>query len=110
MISVVMKANVFAIFYLLFIFKIILSRGKTEVLVKLISYMAICFVLQYFLFLLNLTDHTSPSPYPVQFEGYPKNKNPHDFTIKYSVPVFFRYPAFRNMRLCYLLGIGVESA
>jgi hypothetical protein len=73
-------------------------------------YMAVCFIAQYFLYVLNLTAHTCPSPYPEQLAGYPRNHHdPHDFSIKYAVPLFFHDKVFRNMRLAYLMGIGIEK-
>ena len=44
MISVVLKANIFSLIYLLFIFKFLISRGKTYLLVRMVSYMSICFL------------------------------------------------------------------
>lgn len=63
-ISVVLKANIFSLVYLLFILKFLMSRGKTHLLVKMVTYMSICFVLQYSLFLFNLTSAISPAPFP----------------------------------------------
>jgi hypothetical protein len=110
MASIIMKANVFSVIYLMIIFKYIISRNKCNILVRMVVYMSACFIAQYFLYVLNLTHHTCPSPYPEQMDMYPKNKNPHDFSIKYALPLFFKNPVFRNLRLSYLLGIGIEKS
>lgn len=111
MVSVVLKANVFSLIYLLFILKYLRSRSKTELLVRMVTYMALCFLCQYALFVFNLTDEISPSPFPEQFKHYPRNRDdPTDFTIKYSIPFFFRYEAFRDLKLSFLIGIGIEQA
>lgn len=42
--------------------------------------------------------------------NYPrKDANPKDYTIKYAIPWFFHYPAFRDLRIAYLLGLGVDQ-
>jgi len=71
--------------------------------------MAVMFILQYLLFILNLSQETSAGPYPEQFGPYPKNRQPHDLSIKYAIPLFFHYEAFRHLPLSYLLGIGVDN-
>jgi hypothetical protein len=63
-VSVVLKANIFSLVYLLFIFKFLMSRSKTHLLVKMVTYIGVCFVLQYALFLFNLTSAISPAPFP----------------------------------------------
>jgi hypothetical protein len=45
MVSVVMKANIFSLIYLIFVFKFLLSREKVMLLVRLVQYMAILFVI-----------------------------------------------------------------
>ena len=71
LISIIMKANIFSLIYLSFIFKYVMSRGKTDLLVRMTTYIAICISIQYLLFMLNLTHETSPSPYPEFLRGYP---------------------------------------
>jgi hypothetical protein len=61
------------------------------------------------LYVLNLTSTTSASPYPPAFKNYPKNDNPNDTTIKFGLPWFFHYPAFKDLRISYLLGLGVDK-
>lgn len=89
MCSVVLKANIFSLFYLAFIFKYITSRGKAEMLVRIATYMSVAFVAQYALFVLNLTDGVSPSKFPQQMHGYPASKTAGDYSIKYAIPLFF---------------------
>ena len=64
MISVVLKANIFALIYLVVIFKFILSECKTKLLVRMVSIMSLIFGIQYTLYLVNLTDHTNPANFP----------------------------------------------
>ena len=73
-------------------------------------YVAVCLACQYFLFMLNLTAQTSPAPFPSQFTGYPRHEDaPNDLSIKYAIPVFFKYQVFHDLKLDYLIGIGVEQ-
>ena len=66
MVSIVLKANIFSIIYLIFILRYVTSRAKTHLLVRMAMYVSVCLACQYFLFMLNLTDHTSPAPFPAQ--------------------------------------------
>jgi len=108
MVSVVLKANLFSLVYLLFIFKFLVSRGKTYLLVRMVSYMSVCFLAQYLLYLLNITDAISPADFPEQFQHYPKNSDSNDYNIKYALPFFFHFESFRDLKLSYLIGIGIE--
>mmetsp|Transcript_34734 Transcript_34734/g.53326 ORF Transcript_34734/g.53326 Transcript_34734/m.53326 type:complete len:565 (-) Transcript_34734:5263-6957(-) len=109
MVSVVLKANVIALVYLLVIFRYLTIESKTDLLVRMVSIMSVLFALQYTLYFLNLTDHTSPASYPTQFKDYPKNKEAGDLSISYLTPLFFKYNVFRDLRLAYLIGIGIEQ-
>jgi hypothetical protein len=71
MISVVLKANVFALIYLIFIFKYLMSSAKQNLLVRMASYISLCLIIQYMMFVLNLTDEISPIPFPSGLTGYP---------------------------------------
>jgi len=62
------------------------------------------------LFMFNLTDAVSPAAFPEQFAGYPRNAaHPDDLTIKYMIPFFFQFDVFRDLRLSYLIGIGIDK-
>lgn len=108
MVSVVMKANIFSLIYLLFIVRYLTSKSKTDLLVHAVALISLCFVSQYLLYLLNLTYTISPAPFPRQFANYPRNKDPKDMSIKYQIPLFFRSEVFRDLKLSYLIGIGIE--
>jgi len=54
-----------------------MSEGKSELLVRMTTYISICLSVQYFLYMLNLTEETNPSPYPQQLKGYPMHSR-HD--------------------------------
>jgi hypothetical protein len=71
--------------------------------------MAICLFLQYLLFVLNLTQITSPSNFPEGLENYPQNKDPKDLTIKYAIPWFFHYKNFQDLKIGYLIGVGIDG-
>lgn len=74
MINMVLKANVFSMVYWLFIMKYVMSRAKSELLVRLVIIMSTTFAAQYFFLFINLTANTAPSPYPKQFTGYPMDQ------------------------------------
>jgi hypothetical protein len=108
MASIVLKANFQSILYLTFVVRFAFKENKTGLLLKLNAYVALFFVLSYFAYLINLTANSSPAAFPAQLVGYPKNAdNPQDLSIKYAVPVFFHYKAFRNLELASFLGIGL---
>jgi len=61
------------------------------------------------MFLLNLTHEISPTLYPEQFANYPYNaKNDYGKKIRYAIPVFFQYQMFTDLKLGYLVGVGIE--
>jgi hypothetical protein len=109
MLSVVLKANLFSLIYMAFIVKYVVSRNKSFLLVRMIVYIAICFMAQYMLFMLNLTDAVSPSHFPEQFEEYPRNKDPNNMELRYMLPFFFQFECFRDLTLSYLIGIGIDK-
>lgn len=108
MFSIVMKANVYSLIYLIFIFRYIRIRTRTELLVKVNAYMSLIFVVQYILYLINLTALTSPAPFPPGFFAYPLNAK-EKFGGMYAIPWVFHYEQFQNLRYCYLLGFGVDK-
>ena len=109
MVSLIMKANLFSLVYLIFIFRFAFTSSKTQLLVRLNTYMSVSLLLQYLLYTLNLNSNTSPAPFPPGFEGYPAHKSTTDYSIQYAIPVFFHYYTFHDLRICYLLGIGVDK-
>jgi hypothetical protein len=54
-ISLVAKANIWSIIYLIFIFKFACTRNKTNLMVRQCSYLCVSLFLQYILFFLNMT-------------------------------------------------------
>jgi hypothetical protein len=105
MLSIVIKANVYSLIYLIFIYRFIRIRTRTELLIKINFYMALFFVVQYVLYLINLTASTSPANFPPGFYGYPQKYEDN----MYAIPVMFHYKPFWDLRICYLLGIGVDK-
>ena len=107
MFSIVMKANVYSLIYLIFIIRYITTRTRTELLVKVNAYMSLIFVVQYVLYLINLTALTSPAPFPPGFFAYPLGAE--EKGGMYVIPWVFHYKQFHNLRYCYLLGFGVDK-
>lgn len=64
MISVIVKANVFSIFYLLFVLKYITSSNKLELIVKIVKYTVIFIFLQYLMALINLNHESAAQKFP----------------------------------------------
>ena len=110
MTSVILKANIFSLLYLALIFKYIQSRSKQEMLGRVVSYMSIAFIAQYALYVLNLTAGSTPADFPPQYHLYPRNpRRPHDFDIRYAIPLFFHFDSFRDLNLAYMIGVGVDK-
>lgn len=111
LVSILLKANAWSFVYMLFVLYAAISRDKTQVLLKANLYISFFLIIQYLLFLSNLTASTSPAPFPQGFYAYPKNNDdPSNMETRFIVPVFFQYDFFRNnLRLCYALGIGIDS-
>ena len=66
MLSVCLKSNLFSLIYLLFIARYLTgSNSKFRLLVHVTTYVALCFISQYLLYMLNLTSNTSPAPFPI---------------------------------------------
>lgn len=55
MISLMLKANVVSVIFLLFIIRFAFTQSKSEVLQRATIYLCFLFVLMYFLYLINLT-------------------------------------------------------
>lgn len=109
MISIILKSNVWAFVYLVIVIKYLLSPAKQNLLVRLTIYISGCFIAQYMLFMLNLTNQISPSPFPIQFKGYPDDNQKDMTNITFAIPVFFHHKIFRDLRFSYFLGVGVEQ-
>ena len=107
-----LKANIFSLIYLLFIFRYVKADVKIHLLVRLVKYMAVGFIIQYLLFLLNLSVSSAPQTFPYQFSTYPVTVD-HLYSkkldIKYGVPLFFNYETFHDLKLSFLLGIGINK-
>jgi hypothetical protein len=109
MFSLVLKSNLLSLFYWIFVIKSICTNNKIALLVKINTYTSIFLTVQYAFYVLNLTQNTSRAPFPKGFENYPRNEDPNDLSIKYVIPLFFHYKEFRDLKIDYLLGIGVDK-
>jgi hypothetical protein len=111
MVSVILKANIFSLFYLSLIYKYIQSRSKQEMLGRMVIYMSLAFITQYALYVFNLTDGSAPASFPPSLNCYPKNdKNPHNYDITYAIPLFFHFNVFRDLNLSYMMGVGIDKS
>lgn len=115
MVSIVVKANLVSMIFLIFIFKFAVTRSKTELLVRANTYSALLFMVQYTVYLMNLTAKTSPQEFPIGFAKYPmhkpnKNGDKTEMNLEFPVPWFFHYDYFKkyDLKLAYLLGIGID--
>jgi len=64
MISLMMKANVVSLIFLVFIYRFAFSTTKSEVLVRANSYFCFLFIAMYMLYLSNLTSKTQVQEFP----------------------------------------------
>lgn len=106
MVSVVLKANLFSLIYLMFIFKYVMSVEKVQLLDRLVVYMSLCFVAQYFLYMSNLTAATSPAKYPPNVKLWDKTKK----NQVYYFPLFFKHKLFQDLSFSTLVGVGVQPS
>jgi len=111
MVSLMLKANIWSLLYLIFIYKYVITKNKTNLLVRICSYLSISLALQYIVYLLNMTWRTSPRPFPSPFKFYPAtagtNGN-HDKELylvdvgqnelkpRFVIPFFFHFRIFRD--------------
>lgn len=109
LLSMILKANVFSFVYLIFIMKFFRCETKVHLLVRMNYYIAFLLAGQYFMMLINLTSSTSPQPFPYLMDNYPHMYENEDPTIiPFAIPFFYHYKPFRDLNLCYFLGIGVS--
>jgi len=103
--SLILKSNLISLVYLLFVLKYSFTSpdNKANVIVKINTYVAILLFLQYLVYVLNLTSKTSPVKFPDGFSSYPKIRSG-----EHDIPLFFQYDFFKDLKFCYLLGIGVD--
>lgn len=55
MISLILKANIWSLIYLMFLYKYVRTKSKTDLLVRICSYLSVSVGVQYTIYLLNLT-------------------------------------------------------
>lgn len=81
MFGVVHKANIYSIFYFIFIIRLITAVNNEKTMSRNIYYLAcvkrisLLLLVQYLLYLLNLTSSISPRNFPDRLKGYPGTKN-----------------------------------
>lgn len=81
MTSLVLKSNSISFVYLIFVIKSVMTNRKSALLVRINIYSSIFLAIQYALYVLNLTQNTSPAPFPKGFDSYPENPDPNDLSI-----------------------------
>jgi hypothetical protein len=106
--SLIMKANIWSMVYLLFVFKFACTRNKTNLMVRMCGYLSVSMFVQYGLYLLNLTANSSTQPFPDEWANYPVGHMTGD-DPDYVLPIFFHSVLFReNLMLSYMLGVGID--
>jgi hypothetical protein len=116
--SMMVRGDVFALVYLVFVIRMMTANHdmQMQVMVRLVFYCSFTILFTYFVTVLNLTSSFSPVPMPDGLENYPLEDSNTDGlnlleeTGKYVIPVFFKMDAFKELRVCYLLGVGVERS
>lgn len=115
-ISLVAKANIWSMVYLIFIFKFSCTRNKTNLMVRQCSYLCISLMIQYILFFMNMTAQSTIQTFPHVGKGeqsmrnYPTQDDMEGHIPRYPIPFFFHFGVFRdNLLISYMLGIGVDS-
>jgi hypothetical protein len=59
MVALIAKANIFSLFYLVFVIRY-LTEQKTDILLKISLYVSVFFMIQYTLVVLNMSDLVAP--------------------------------------------------
>jgi len=96
MISLVLKCNLFSLAYLLLVLRYSSVDSKTDYLIRMIYYLAICLLTNYFLILLNLNPKISPRPFPSPFKEFPADWIGDDDKPKNLTPFFFNFQYIRH--------------
>jgi hypothetical protein len=125
-ISMLTRGDVFALIYLIFVIRMmtlnVKEGGKVRqhsknlaVMARLCCYISAIILFTYLVTVLNLTDSSIPQPMPDSLEKYPLTYGMKEWDKeasggKYAIPVFFKFDAFRELRICYLLGIGIQKS
>jgi len=58
--SLIMKSNIWSLVYLLMVFKYSCTRNKTNLMVRMCSYLSVSLSIQYAIFMFNMTAQSSP--------------------------------------------------
>lgn len=64
MMIIMLKANIYSLIYLLIVIKYMVSTSKISLLTRLVSIISTVMIVQYSLYLTNLTAHLSPVSFP----------------------------------------------
>jgi|AACY02.8.fsa_nt_gi hypothetical protein len=64
MMAMLLKSNVYSIFYLVYVIKYMLTETKVLLLTRLVRTICLVMMLQYTLFLTNMVSHLSPIAMP----------------------------------------------
>jgi len=52
---------------------------------------------------------TAHNKFPPAWKNYPLNEDRSDLKPKFAIPWFFHYDAFHDLKLAYMLGVGVDK-
>ena len=111
LISLVMKANMWTIINLFFVFKFVRTKNTAQLLIRINSYLSVSLAVQYIIYWLNLNWKSSIQAFPKAYEHYPDGMINEATGESPLLPFFFKFRALRqDLLLCYMLGIGVDKS
>lgn len=102
--SVVLKCNIISLFYLIPVIVYLRSRVKVYAMMNQSYFLSVGIVIQYGLYLLNLTSVSAYTPFPDA--PYPSAEVPSGI---YNIPVFYKLAWGRDMINAYFFALGVEQ-
>jgi hypothetical protein len=106
MLNVVIKCNIASIVYLILVTNYLLREKKQVAMRNMVYWCGLLFFLQYWVYLLNLTSESSPTPFP--HHPYPDINDIEYPYGKYFIPVMYKFEFGRNMKNAYWYSFGVE--
>ena len=68
-------------------------------------YVSVCLILQYLIYIMNMTYLSTPEQFPSQFLNYPFRD---EYKNKYSIPFFIKIDMFKDIQISYLFGIAIQ--
>ena len=101
--NVIIKCNIVSLIYLILVTNYLLRHSKPRAMRNMVYIIGAIFILQYWIYLMNLTSQSSPTPFPE--EPYPNEQYPQG---KYLIPIMYKLEFGRVMQNAYWYSFGVE--